>query len=148
MKNYKYHAFLAHEWGIASRGHKIHELVVATKDEFEKRGINTWIAENCINICAIKEMLRGLHSSRNVVVFPTRRYVERIVDTENDMAKQFRYGMNFLREDIIVVIMEEALRNSRTWFGVVAESKLEEAKQQKLRNSKLKGRKIRFERIS
>ena len=45
---------------------------------------------------------------------------------ENEVTKQFRYGMDFCREDIIVVIMEEALLNPKIWFGPVAEYKLEE----------------------
>ena len=125
-KNHKYHAFLAHEWGTASRGHQTHEHVVAIKQKLDENGINTWIEEKNIHVCTMKEILRGFRSSRKVVVFLTRRYMERIMDPENNVTKQFRYGMNFRREDIIIVIMEEALLNSSSWFGPVVEYKLEE----------------------
>ena len=125
-KNYKYHAFLAHEWGTASRGHQTHEHVVAIKEELEMRGISTWIEEKNIHVCTMKEILKGFRSSRKVVVLLTRRYMERLTDPENEVTKQFRYGMDFRREDIIVVIMEKALLNPNVWFGPVAEFKLEE----------------------
>ena len=74
----------------------------------------------------MKKILRGFRPSRKLVVFLTRRYMERLIDPENDVTKQFRYGMDIRREDIVVAIMEEALLKPSGWFGSVAESKLEE----------------------
>ena len=95
------------------------------KEELEKRRINTWNREKSFSVGTMKEILRGFHSSRKPVVFLTRRYIERIVDPENDMIKKFRLGMNSCRDDIIAVSMKETLLNSSVWLGTFAECKVE-----------------------
>ena len=77
-----------------------------------------------IHVAIGKEIFRGCHSSKKVVVLLTKRYMEQLRNRENKAAKQFRYGMNFNPEDIIDVIMDRHLLDLDRWSGPVVEFNL------------------------
>ena len=121
-KKLKCYAFLVHEWGTASRGHETHNQVLAIKQELERRGISLWVREDFADDYRLEELLTDSQLSRKLIIFLSRRYMERIIDPDNDVGKQFPYWMYFFNKtDTIIAILDESLLNIDTWFGPIRE---------------------------
>ena len=72
--------------------------------------------------------MTGFHSSKKIVVFLTQRYMERVNDVENNVAKQFQYALDFpIRKHFIIAILERHLLDVENWFGPVVEHNLKKA---------------------
>ena len=126
-KKYESYVFLVHEWGSASTGHETHNKVVAVKEKLSRKGINLWVHEAFADVDRLQELLTDSNLSKKVVIFLTRRYMERIMDSENDVAKQFPYWMNvFPKKDTIVIILEESMLNSEIWIGPITDCRSED----------------------
>ena len=115
-------AFLVHEWGNASSGHETHKKVLDIKEMLERRKIILWVHEDFADVDRLEELLIDYQLSRKLVIFLSRRYMERIIDPENDVAKQFPYWMDFFpKENTIIAILEESLLNTDTWYGPITQ---------------------------
>ena len=114
--------FLVHEWGTASTGHKTHNKVLAIKEKLERRGFDLWVHENFGDVFRLDELLTDAQLSRRLVIFLSRRYMERVMDPDNDVGKQFPYWMKFFpKKYTMVAILEETLLNMDTWFGPITQ---------------------------
>ena len=120
-------AFLVHEWGTASSGHETHNKVLTIKAKLESKGINLWVQEDFADVYRLDELLTDAQLSRKLVIFLSRRYMERIMDPENNVAKQFSYWMAFFpKKDTIVAILDESLLILDTWIGPITQCNTED----------------------
>ena len=79
-----------------------------------------WLDENHLRGEVARGIMNGLKRSKCVVVFLTKRYLERCEDSNNNCAKEFKAALkrhNF--EGIVVALLDSVLSNPKSWFGVV-----------------------------
>ena len=123
-EDYKYHAFLTSEGEKIRINEKTVVSIREISEKLSRAGINSWLDVEKIHVAIGKEIFSGCHSSKKVVIFLTKRYMEQLMDRESRAAQQFRYGMNFNSEDIIVVIIDPNLLDLDRWSGPVVEFNL------------------------
>jgi len=118
--NYKYNCFLAHEWGTNQSGNKTHERVKDIKVLLESKGLKVWFDEDKLKENIDHEIMQGVNDSRKILVFITKRYIERLQDDKNNCTKEFLYCVNTKdSKDIIPVVFEEEVENPATWKGLL-----------------------------
>ena len=65
----------------------------------------------------------GIDRSRVIVVCLTRKYMEKVTQTENsnDFCKiEYNYAWNKYSKSMVVVVMEKELKDTTKWTGTVA----------------------------
>lgn len=114
----KYHVFLSHDWGEEDCTHKIISKINSRLSEY---GFETWFDENRIQTDIGGEIARGIDRAKMVLVFLTRRYLEK-VSSEGDNYCKHEFNFAIERKGtsrIIPVVMEPALLDTKRWFGPV-----------------------------
>ena len=104
--NYKYHAFLCHEWGTEQSKYQTHWQVVEIGKELRGQKLEIWIDHDCLKDNVAKSIVDGLRQSRKIVVFLTRRYLERVDDCNTNASKEFTSGMMKGVENVVVVVLD------------------------------------------
>lgn len=117
--DYKYHAFLTHNWGYGDCNHK---RVSVINHYLKNLGVVTWFDEDRMQGNIANQMSRGINNSLTVIVFITEDYITKVageaVNGDNDNCKlEFEYacehkGVN----NLILVEMEET---NKPWRGSV-----------------------------
>jgi TIR domain len=95
-REYKYDAFLTHDWGVPPDNHRDnHACVRLINDSLTSMGTATWFDAEKMEKNVLQEMASGISLSRVVVVFVTRRYIHKVNgDNANDNCKlEFLYAM-------------------------------------------------------
>ena len=89
-------------------------------ERLRKRGLKVWLDENHLRDEVAKGIMNGLKRSKCVVVFLTKRYLERCENSNNNCAKEFKAAIKRHNvEGIVVALLDPALRDPNSWFGVV-----------------------------
>ncbi len=116
-------AFLTHTWNFDEVGRDTHARVKAFNEALQRRGIRTWFDDDRMRGNIYNQMTRGIDHSATMVVFITKKYVEKVAgrgpNGNNDNCKfEFEYGLNHKTVDnMIPVVMETRL--PRNWKGSV-----------------------------
>mmetsp|Transcript_18491 Transcript_18491/g.22637 ORF Transcript_18491/g.22637 Transcript_18491/m.22637 type:complete len:228 (+) Transcript_18491:598-1281(+) len=116
----RYHCFLAHEWGDKNTNYSTHEVVSQINKELKKKGLTTWFDEDRMHGFIFNDMARGIDKSDKVVVFITKRYMERLMDENNNCAKEFNYATQHNAigvHNIIPVVIETSMLDTSKWRG-------------------------------
>eukprot|EP00959_Pyramimonas_sp_CCMP1952_P475373 9504149-Pyramimonas_sp.AAC.1 len=115
-----YDAFLSHDWvGVDGANH---ERVKQIHAIFKKAGLATWIDEEKMQGNVQETMMRGIDSSACVIVFITKRYIEKVAGTnENDNCKlEYKYAaLNKSTRPLIPVLLDPAAKDPASWEGLV-----------------------------
>lgn len=117
----QYDCFCAHEWGTEMDAFATHRRVMGIAEKLMAAGLKVWVDEWNIEHELENEIVQGLKHSRKVLVFLTSRYLIRANDLDTNCAKEFNSAMKKDSKSIIVVVLQEPLRDPRTWFGSVVE---------------------------
>lgn len=116
------HVLLSHNWGKDDSGRDNHYRVSLINKELKKIGYQTWFDADRMTGDIVKQMSQGIEQTKGVLVFITRRYLEKVIDEDSsDNCKlEFEYATrNKTSSKMIAVIMEKSMSNSREWTGSV-----------------------------
>ncbi|GBG30492.1 Ankyrin repeat and protein kinase domain-containing protein 1 [Hondaea fermentalgiana] len=113
-----YHAFLTHDWGDDDSNHR---LVSSINAMLQDAGIETWFDGERLNGNIPLQIMRGIENSRKVVVFITRRYMEKVGQDSSDYCKdEYQAAVNVLGpENMIPVVVDPEMLDTRTWTGLL-----------------------------
>lgn len=116
-------AFLAHDWGTDELGRNNHERVSKLNACMKALGMSTWFDEEQMRGDINQKMAEGIDNTSVVVVFVTKRYMEKVAGQcgPDDNCK-FEFDYALLRKGVnymIPVVMEPRCRNTRSWVGTV-----------------------------
>eukprot|EP00899_Mesostigma_viride_P009184 jgi/Mesvir1/18267/Mv09536-RA.1 len=115
---YKYDMFLTHNWGD-DPGHLNHQMVAAINKRLQSLGFVTWFDEDRMVGNIDHQMMQGINQSKIVLVFLTDRYMEKLLDPNDNCAQEFSYAANNKGvEKMVPIVMEEALKNQKAWTGM------------------------------
>ena len=113
--------FLSHNWGVDHYERNNHERVSRVNNFLKSRGLITWFDSEKMDGNIVDKMSEGIDCAQVVVVFITKRYIEKVAGNfgSTDNCKlEFSYAARKKGiEKIIPVIMEEQVRNSKEWNG-------------------------------
>ena len=116
------HVLLSHNWGKDDSGRDNHYRLSLINKELKKIGYQTWFDADRMTGDIVKQMSQGIEQTKGVLVFITRRYLEKVIDEDSsDNCKlEFEYATrNKTSSKMIAVIMEKSMSNSREWTGSV-----------------------------
>mmetsp|Transcript_3545 Transcript_3545/g.5029 ORF Transcript_3545/g.5029 Transcript_3545/m.5029 type:complete len:333 (-) Transcript_3545:479-1477(-) len=112
--------FLSHDWGV---GHANHNRVAEINSALQAKGLITWFDEEKIEGAVRKKMEEGIFHCKCVVVFITKRYMEKVAsDNAGDNCQlEFNYAAHVKTNNKMVpVVMEPEMCNTKKWRGPVA----------------------------
>jgi len=111
--------FLTHDWGVKQANHiRVAEINNALK----AKGLTTWFDEERMEGNVHKKMQEGIDNTKCVVVFVTRRYMEKVAgDNAGDNCQlEFDYAAREkTKTKMVPVVMEPEVRDPKTWLGLV-----------------------------
>ena len=116
------HVFLSHNWGEDDSGRDNHYRVSLINKELKKLGYQTWFDVDRMTGDIVKQMSQGIEQTEGVLVFITRRYLEKVTgENSSDNCKlEFEYATrNKTNSKMIAVVMEKCMSNSHEWTGAV-----------------------------
>ena len=116
------HVFLSHNWGKDDSGRDNHYRVSLINKELKKIGYQTWFDADRMTGDIVKQMSQGIEQTKGVLVFITRRYLEKVTgeDSSDNCKLEFEYATrNKTSSKMIAVIMEKSMSKSREWTGSV-----------------------------
>lgn len=113
-----YDVMLTHNWGPDETERDNHQRVVEVERLLEERGWNTWIDEKRMTGDVDKKMAEAVEMSTVIVVFITRRYMEKIMVDGDNCAKEFSHAARVRGPAMMVpVVMEQGMSDTKTWRG-------------------------------
>ena len=116
--------FLTHDWGTDENGRDNHQRVLRVYKALKAKGIKCWFDETEMEGRIQQKMSEGIDSSRVVLVFVTKRYIDKVAgkgalgDGDNCLY-EFDYANQKKPGKRIAVVMEERCSNSNNWYGPV-----------------------------
>jgi len=121
----KYDCFLTHDWGTDEMDRDNHERVSRCNAMLKEAGISTWFDEESLHGDINAKMAEGIESSACVIVFITRRYMNKAngmgPNGADDNCK-FELDLALRRKGVgrmVVVVMEPSMRSTNQWTGTV-----------------------------
>eukprot|EP00899_Mesostigma_viride_P006395 jgi/Mesvir1/15757/Mv03329-RA.1 len=119
----RFDLFLSHNWGLDNQGRDNHKRVTVINAALQAKGFTTWFDGQRMTGSVEKEMFDGIDGAGVVVIFLTRRYMEKIEREGDNCAKEFQYAArNKEHEYIVPVVMESELQDPAAWTDTVANS--------------------------
>ena len=114
--------FLSHNWGKDGSGRDNHQRVAFINQELKNMGYKTWFDEDEMAGNIAETMSDGIDHTKAVIIFLTKKYYEK-VNGENALVnckREFIYAVQRRTpEKMLVVVMEECMRNTSTWTKLV-----------------------------
>lgn len=127
MTEFKYDAYITHNWGLDGEMRNNHQRVSSINRALERRGIRTHFLEEKVDeeeLC-IEDMSQEISASVTIIAFVTEKYISQVdgegTNGADDNCKlEFEYALRCRGVDnIITVVMENACADSSKWRGVV-----------------------------
>lgn len=113
--------FLTHDWG-KEEGQDNHERVSRINRALQAKGLRTWFDADKMTGNVKKQMTDGIASTKCVLVFITRRYMDKVDGTnaEDNCQLEFNFAcQQKTGNKMVSVVMEERARDTKYWFGPV-----------------------------
>ena len=114
--------FLTHDWGTDELGRKNHDRVANFNEELKMQGFSTWFDSDRMEGDVMHQMANGIDNASVVLVFVTRRYMEKVnkVDEDDNCQKEFSYAVQRKgTSKMIAIVMEPSMRKTSAWSGKV-----------------------------
>lgn len=111
--------FLTHDWGVDQDNHK---RVAKINAALKSKGLITWFDEEKMEGNVREKMLEGINNCKCVVVFITKRYMDKVAsDNAGDNCKlEFNFAaLKKGNSKMVPVVMEPEVRNTKKWHGMV-----------------------------
>ena len=116
------HVFLTHTWARDSQGRDNHARVAMVHQALQARGLTTWFDEDRMVGSVRDKMMEGIDNADCVAVFVTEAYRDEVHSKNKRDSCCFEFNCAFDQKGehkLIPVVMEESMRNNRTWDGIV-----------------------------
>ncbi|RYH14740.1 toll/interleukin-1 receptor domain-containing protein [archaeon] len=113
--------FLTHDWG-KELGVDNHERVGRINEALKKRGLSTWFDSEKMEGNVKKKMISGIENANCIVVFVTKRYMEKVNgdNAEDNCQLEFNYASRRkTARKMVPVVMEARVRDTSQWVGEV-----------------------------
>ena len=112
--------FLSHNWGTAP-AFANHAIVLGLHEQLVARGVKAWIDRDQLHGNVCDAMTKGIDSSRCVVVFLTKEYIDKVGKTTADNCKsEFLYAMKRRGvQSVLVVVLDSSCCDQSLWHGPV-----------------------------
>jgi len=107
--------FFSHNWGDNGVNHR---YVLKIHEAMKKRGVKGWIDHNQMRGNINQAMYDGLESSNVFLAFLTKDYHDKVTgqNARDSCYREFKYAVDyFTHKRAIPIILDERMRNSRTW---------------------------------
>ena len=120
---YKYEAFLSHDWGKDELGRSNHDRVKKIFQALKEKGLSLWFDEEYMEGDIDEAMCKGIDESKLVIIFITKRYMEKVAgdNARDNCKKEFNYAKQKRgSERMLSVVMEPRCRDTNTWPGQVS----------------------------
>ena len=111
--------FLTHDWGMGQFNHK---RVAKVNAALKQRGITTWFDDEQMEGDIKSKMCTGIDHSRVIIVFITKRYLNKVGgnNAEDNCRLEFGYGARRkTAARMLPVVMEAEIRDTSLWDGQV-----------------------------
>ena len=91
---YKYEAFLSHDWGKDELGRNNHDRVKKIFQALKEKGLSLWFDEVYMEGDIDKAMCKGIDESKLVIIFITKRYMQKVAgdNDQDNCQKEFNYA--------------------------------------------------------
>ena len=113
--------FLTHDWG-KELGMDNHDRVSKVNEALKKRGLLTWFDSEKMEGNVKKKMIQGIENAYCIVVFITKRYMDKVNsdNAEDNCQLEFNYSSRRkTAKRMVSVVMEERMRDTAEWVGEV-----------------------------
>jgi hypothetical protein len=113
--------FLTHDWGM-ELGMDNHARVSKVNEALKRRGLKTWFDSEKMEGNVKKKMVSGIENANCIVVFVTKRYMEKVGgdNAEDNCQLEFCYAARRKTgRRMVPVVMEARMRNTLSWTGEV-----------------------------
>jgi hypothetical protein len=122
-------AFLSHDWKEDEFGRNNHDRVAKVNILLKEHGITTWFDHDNLKTGheLRTEMARAIDNTKVIIVFVTNRYMDKVNSGNNmdNVNYEFEYASNkFGKQGMIPVVMEERMKNQKTWDGLFGDNLL------------------------
>ena len=114
--------FLSHSWARDSEGRNNHERVLAVGRKLQKLGFDVVSDDGVLSGKDQNALAVAVHSAAVVLVFITRRYIDRVEDeAENNCRFEWRCASNH-KKVLYPVVMERFLQDGSQWGPLITAS--------------------------
>lgn len=113
--------FLTHDWG-KELNRDNHDRVRQVNKALKAKGLLTWFDDEKMHGNIMTQMTNGIDRAQCVVVFVTRRYIEKVGGTNEQDNCKLEFGYASRRKTaarMVPVVMEARMRDTATWSGEV-----------------------------
>jgi len=111
--------FLTHDWGVDRANHR---RVSEINNALKAKGLTTWFDEERMEGDVREKMREGIDNCKCVVVFITKRYLEKVGGNNagDNCQLEFKYAaFERTNNNMVPVVMEPEVRDTKTWTGPV-----------------------------
>ena len=116
--------YFTHDWSLDELKRSNQEQMLLIDEELRNRGMLTACDKNRqpVTLTDAKKaaMFKGIDDSESVLVFVTQKFMGKVngMDGANDICKvEFDYALKSCSSKIILVVLEERMKNVSTWKG-------------------------------
>ena len=113
------HAFFTYDWSINEDGSNNHEICKMIAANLKAKGLIIWFDEDEMHGDIRQAVADGIDNTSCVVVFITKRYVEKVGsgNTSDNCCFEFKCAH---RKFLLAVVMEDRMmENPASWMGIV-----------------------------
>ena len=95
---------------------KTHKQVMAVANRLESQNITVWVDEEQIRYNVIDSIAAGIAASNKILVFLTKRYMERLMNPNNNCTRELEHCVRRKGlENLIILLFEDGLQDYKTW---------------------------------
>ena len=116
--------FLSHAWSVDNLGRNTHQRAIELSNALRRRGVATWIDDDCMGEDVDASMASGVDSSSTVLILLTHTYMEKVnlgaqSGCVQNCHKEFIYA-HAMSKRCVPVVFEPSLLAMDKWpSGVV-----------------------------
>ena len=114
--------FLSHNWGKDESGRNNHQRVSVINKELKKIGYQTWFDEEKMTGSIVPTMSQGIDESNGVIIFITKRYLEKVNGSKRDDNCKLEFDYASRRKTsskMVPVLMEKSVGEPKNWTSSV-----------------------------
>ena len=120
--------FLTHDWGTDELRRSNHSRVANVNSHLRNLGVKTWFDSQQLSGNIQEQMAAGIENSKVVVVFVTKRYMDKVGQIESpenpnpnpsdNCKREFLHAVNSKTPSkMIAVVMEPRMKDTSQWKG-------------------------------
>ena len=116
--------YFTHDWSLDESKRSNQEQMLLIDEELRNRGMTTACDKNrqpfTLTDPKKASMLKSIDDAESILIFVTQKFMGKVngMDGENDLCKiEFDYALKTCASKMILVVLEERMKNVTTWKG-------------------------------